>query len=278
MRYVFAAVLIAALASSVWAGSSLIHYGMRGTDVKEIQQMLVDLGHELVVDGVFGPKTKAAVMQVQKDLGLRVDGVVGPETRAALAELREAVVSYTVQRGDNLTAIAMRYQTTVDSIVSYNNLDNPHRLLPGQVLLIPTSDLPVFGSVLYRLGGMIWPVQGRISSGYGYRTHPVTKVYHFHGGIDIAVAHGTPVRAALAGKVVKAGNLGGLGLAIVIDHGNEITTWYGHNSALLVRVGDYVQQGQVIARSGRTGVATGPHLDFRIKIRDQTVDPLKYLP
>ncbi|NLO65563.1 MAG: metalloendopeptidase, partial [Firmicutes bacterium] len=54
MRYVFAAVLIAALASSVWAGSSLIHYGMRGTDVKEIQQMLVDLGHELVVDGVFG--------------------------------------------------------------------------------------------------------------------------------------------------------------------------------------------------------------------------------
>ena len=139
MRYVFAAVLIAALASSDWAGSSLIHYGMRGTDVKE-----------LVVDGVFGPKTKAAVMQVQKDLGLRVDGVVGPETRAALAELREAVVSYTVQRGDNLTAIAMRYQTTVDSIVSYNNLDKPHRLLPGQVLLIPTSDLPVFGSVLYR--------------------------------------------------------------------------------------------------------------------------------
>ncbi len=89
------------------------------------------------------------------------------------------------------------------------------------------------------------------------------------------------MRAAQAGRVLRAGSAGGsFGLAVVLDHGQEVTTWYGHNSKLAVRAGgDSVQRGgQIIAYSGRTGVATGPHLDFRIKIRDQTVDPLEYLP
>jgi murein DD-endopeptidase MepM/ murein hydrolase activator NlpD len=64
----------------------------------------------------------------------------------------------------------------------------------------------------------------------------------------------------------------------VIDHGSGVTTWYGHNSKLSVRVGDVVKQGQTIALVGKTGLTTGPHLDFRIKIGDHTVDPLQWLP
>lgn len=278
MRWVFAAVIIIALISPVWAEAPVVHSGMRGAVVREIQELLVELGHELEVDGIFGPETKALIMQVQEALGLKVDGVVGPKTRAVLDGLKHAVVPYTVQRGDNLTALARRYDTTVSTIASFNCLANPDCLFPGQILLIPTANLPVFGPALKRQMGFFWPVQGSISSGYGYRIHPVTKERHFHGGIDIAVPQGTPVRAAQAGKVLRAGQAGSFGLAVVLDHGNEITTWYGHNSKLTVRVGDSVQRGQIIAYSGRTGVATGPHLDFRIKIRDQTVDPLEYLP
>ncbi|HHW72031.1 MAG TPA: peptidoglycan DD-metalloendopeptidase family protein, partial [Firmicutes bacterium] len=182
----------------------------------------------------------------------------------------------TVQRGDNLTGIARQYNTTVAAISRYNGLSNPDRLLTGQVLLIPTRAVPASASAGTGLS-LQWPVKGRISSSYGYRTHPILNTRHFHGGIDIAVPEGTPVKAAEAGRVIRAGNMGNYGLGVVLDHGG-VTTWYGHNSKLLVRVGDTVKKGQTIALVGRTGLTTGPHLDFRIKIGDQTIDPLQLLP
>jgi len=108
-------------------------------------------------------------------------------------------------------------------------------------------------------------VQGTISSGYGSRIHPVLQVRHFHGGIDIAAPEGTPVKAAEAGRVIKAGSMGNYGLGVVIEHSGGVTTWYGHNSKLLVRAGDLVKQGQTIALVGRSGLTTGPHLDFGSK-------------
>lgn len=266
----------------LWGGgvaeANVLKRGMRGQEVRELQQLLAQLGHELVVDGIFGPQTEALIKQLQKACGLAVDGVVGPNTWAMLQQLRQSVITYTVQRGDNLTKLANRYDTTVSNISAYNGLSNPDRLLPGQVLYIPTTSLAVLSRVQSLRPNLQWPVTGRISSGYGYRIHPVLKVRHFHGGIDIAVPAGTAVKAAAAGKVVKAGNLGNYGLGVVLDHGGGITTWYGHNSKLLVRVGDLVKQGQTIALVGSTGLATGPHLDFRIKIGDHTVDPLEWLP
>ena len=122
-----------------------------------------------------------------------------------------------------------------------------------------------------------WPVVGRISSPYGWRTHPITKERDFHGGIDIAVPKGTAVRAAASGRVVTAGWMGSYGQGIVIDHGDGYSTWYGHNSRLLVKAEDYVAVGEIIAEVGSTGLATGPHLDFRIKIYGETVNPLDYL-
>ena len=178
---------------------------------------------------------------------------------------------YKVRPGDCSYAIARRFETTVAALQAVNNLPDPARLQAGQSLLIPAA------GVRLTKEGLSWPVRGRISSPYGWREHPIYKHRQFHGGIDIAVPTGTQIRAAASGKVIKAENMGGFGLGVVLDHGYKVTTWYGHNSRLLVKAGERVVKGQVIALSGNTGVSTGPHLDFRIKVNGNTVNPVYWL-
>jgi murein DD-endopeptidase MepM/ murein hydrolase activator NlpD len=98
-----------------------------------------------------------------------------------------------------------------------------------------------------------------------------------HEGIDIAVPSGTPVRASASGTVIHAGWLGGYGNLVVIDHGDGLATAYGHNSALLVAVGQNVSQGETISLSGSTGNSTGPHVHFEVRVNGVPVDPLLYL-
>jgi murein DD-endopeptidase MepM/ murein hydrolase activator NlpD len=103
-----------------------------------------------------------------------------------------------------------------------------------------------------------------ISSSFGYRTHPISGQTRFHQGTDIAAAEGTPVLAAYSGKVEVSGWFGGLGLAVVISHGDRHETRYGHMSEVLVKPGQYVKQGSVIGLVGSTGFSTGPHLHFEL--------------
>jgi murein DD-endopeptidase MepM/ murein hydrolase activator NlpD len=119
--------------------------------------------------------------------------------------------------------------------------------------------------------GLIWPVSGPVTSGFGMRWG------RMHEGIDIAVPSGTPVGAAAAGTVIYAGWLGGYGNLVVVDHGGGLSTAYGHNSSLAVSVGQQVGQGQVIAYSGSTGHSTGPHVHFEVRVNGTAVDPLGYL-
>lgn len=134
------------------------------------------------------------------------------------------------------------------------------------------------GGVRLGTGSMIWPLRGRISSPYGYRYHPVLKKRRFHNGIDIAVPTGTPVLAADSGVVLVSGWRGGYGYYVAIDHGNGLSTAYAHNSRLLVNVGDTVIRGQRIALAGSTGMSTGPHLHFEVRINGQPTNPRPYLP
>lgn len=120
--------------------------------------------------------------------------------------------------------------------------------------------------------GFIWPASGPVTSGFGPRWG------RMHTGIDIAVPYGTPVVASKAGTVVIASWYGGYGNLVVIDHGNGVTTWYGHNSSFAVSVGQTVQQGQVIAMAGSTGNSTGPHVHFEIRFNYNPVNPRPYLP
>jgi len=126
-------------------------------------------------------------------------------------------------------------------------------------------------------GQFIWPVNGRYSSPFGYRIHPIFKVKKMHTGIDIGASSGTPIKAADSGVVIQAGWRGGYGQTVVISHGGSITTLYAHQSAILVTVGKAVQQGDVIGKVGSTGYSTGPHLHFEVRVNGAPVDPMSYL-
>ncbi|HHT48117.1 MAG TPA: M23 family metallopeptidase [Firmicutes bacterium] len=125
----------------------------------------------------------------------------------------------------------------------------------------------------------IWPLarDKRISSGFGYRRHPVYRRLIKHQGIDLPTRVGTPVRATAEGKVTIAGTRGGYGLLVEIDHGYGYRTRYGHNSRLAVKVGQWVKKGQVIAYAGNTGVSTGPHVHYEVRVNNVPVNPVPYL-
>ena len=127
-------------------------------------------------------------------------------------------------------------------------------------------------------GTFIWPVQGQITSPFGYRTDPVTGGSAFHAGIDIGASCGTPIKAAGTGNVISAGfNTGGYGNMTLINHGGGKSTLYGHQSAIAVSAGQSVTQGQVIGYVGSTGKSTGCHLHFEVRVNGNPVDPRGYL-
>jgi murein DD-endopeptidase MepM/ murein hydrolase activator NlpD len=123
--------------------------------------------------------------------------------------------------------------------------------------------------------GLIWPVNGPITSGYGPRN--IGNGYEFHPGVDIGVPTGTSIRAAAAGTVTIAGPTGGYGNYTCIDHGGGLSTCYGHQERFLVSAGQQVAQGQIIGLSDCTGYCFGPHVHFEVRINGQTTDPLGYL-
>lgn len=123
----------------------------------------------------------------------------------------------------------------------------------------------------------IWPTSGSISSGFGWRNAPMEGASETHQGIDIASNTGTPVVATADGKVVKSGWSEGYGNIVQIDHGNGLETIYGHNSQIVATIGQNVKKGQLIAYVGSTGVSTGPHLHYEIRVNHSAVDPMKFL-
>ncbi len=189
-----------------------------------------------------------------------------------------------VRSGQTLSSIARANGVSISEIITANNLSSADRIRVGQRLTIPgdvvtprlrqgtiaTSE-PAPPS--HRVGSVLsWPARGMITSGFGWRRS------HYHGGVDISANWGSPIAAAMAGRVTYAGWYGGYGLAVVLDHGDGLQTIYGHASKILVHVGDEVDSGEAIARVGCTGVCTGPHIHFEVRIDGHPVNPLEYLP
>ena len=126
-------------------------------------------------------------------------------------------------------------------------------------------------------GQLMWPVDGPVTNHFGVRRHETFGVQRRHTGIDIEVPHGTNVRAADTGTVIRSDFNASYGHFIVINHGNGMTTLYAHLSTRLVSEGTHVGRGQVIGRVGSTGISTGPHLHFEVSIGGSRVNPLRYL-
>ncbi|MBR2489896.1 MAG: peptidoglycan DD-metalloendopeptidase family protein [Ruminiclostridium sp.] len=122
----------------------------------------------------------------------------------------------------------------------------------------------------------LWPVQGTISSDYGYRF--IFGETNFHRGIDIPAPTGTAINAAADGVVTFAGERGTYGNLVILTHPGGFQTYYAHCSQLLVRAGDFVTQGQPVAAVGSTGRSTGPHVHFEVRYQNDPIDPLLYLP
>jgi murein DD-endopeptidase MepM/ murein hydrolase activator NlpD len=123
----------------------------------------------------------------------------------------------------------------------------------------------------------LWPVEGPIASSFGERLDPFNGEGAFHYGIDIDAPTGTPIRAAGDGEVARAGMEAGYGRAIVLDHGHDMETVYGHLSAFAVIPGQHVTRGEIIGYVGQSGRATGPHLHYEVRIHNVPVNPHKYL-
>ena len=123
---------------------------------------------------------------------------------------------------------------------------------------------------------VVWPVEGNITDPFGPRIHPLLGYESDHTGVDIAAAYGAPVKAAGKGEVRFAGWASGYGNAVVIDHGSGVMTLYGHASRLLVREGEEVDAGQEILLVGSTGLSTGSHLHFEVRVDGKAVDPVKF--
>jgi murein DD-endopeptidase MepM/ murein hydrolase activator NlpD len=207
-----------------------------------------------------------------------------------------------VRFGDTLVKLAQRYGLTLQELLRLNPGIETARLVAGTQIrlansapgrsrmvlgLKPTTsggaswpDLPNFGDATRPFGqpgtttGWIWPAQGIFTSGYGWRWG------RMHKGIDLANNVGTPIVAAKEGRVVFAGwHDGGYGYLVTLAHPDGSRSLYAHNSRLLVRVGQDVEQGQSIAQMGSTGRSTGPHLHFEIHPPSRgAVNPLQFLP
>jgi murein DD-endopeptidase MepM/ murein hydrolase activator NlpD len=119
----------------------------------------------------------------------------------------------------------------------------------------------------------IWPTSGRITSGYGFRRSPFTGARQFHSGIDIGAPTGTPVRAAMSGRVTHVGFDNTFGNTVIISHHSGYRTLYAHLNVARVRPGAYVQTGERIGDVGSTGLSTGPHLHFTVYKNGVTVNP-----
>ena len=191
-------------------------------------------------------------------------------------------VVHTIQAGQTLTDIAITYSVPVETIAQANGITPSETIYAGERILIPDVERTFWDDVVELSKGkdtrFIWPLQGEVLSGFGWREHPVLRTWHHHDGIDIDVPEGTIVHAASSGEVYFTGEQAGYGTTVIIAHPGGFYTIYGHLSVVYVHQGQFVEVGQGIAESGNTGISSGPHLHFEVRNGEFPVDPIRYLP
>jgi len=181
-------------------------------------------------------------------------------------------VYYTVNKNDTLESIAEKYKTTVARISTANELFS-ETLTPGFSLFVPGAKMDWANRQEINGDLFIWPCNGYISSGYGYRPSPFTGARQFHSGLDIGIYMGAPIKAAMSGRVSYVGYDDSFGNYVVVSHHSGYRTLYAHMSVVRVKAGAYVDTGERIGDVGITGATTGPHLHFTVYKNGVTVNP-----
>jgi murein DD-endopeptidase MepM/ murein hydrolase activator NlpD len=202
-------------------------------------------------------------------------------------------IYHVVRAGENLYRIGKAYDIDHQELARVNRLRDPNQIRVGQLIFVPraTRKLPVQiitpsddplqpllevppRSLSPEAGQekFSWPVSGAINSRFGPRGSS------FHDGIDIAAPAGTAIHVIDAGEVIYSDHLRGYGNMVIVRHADDLLSVYAHNEANLVRVGQQVGRGEIIARVGTSGRVTGPHLHFEIRRYNRAEDPLIYMP
>jgi murein DD-endopeptidase MepM/ murein hydrolase activator NlpD len=221
-------------------------------------------------------------MRVARAKTKRVRTTVGSETRviavrtAQVQAIRDAllVTSHKLSRARRAerASLASVRETKAAFIAEAEGLRQTSSQLAARIQAAQSSSSSSSGSDSTPSShGLIWPVNGPVTSPFGMRWG------RMHEGIDIGVGYGTPIHAAASGTVVWCGWMSGYGNLTAIDHGGGLSTAYGHQSSIAVSCGQHVSQGQVIGYVGCTGHCFGPHLHFEVRINGSPVDPLGYL-
>lgn len=179
---------------------------------------------------------------------------------------------HSVSRGESLERIARRYSVPVTALLDANDLSSSS-IAVGQKLFIPGATLSA--RELRKAMGELFlaPVQGRLTSPFGYRSDPFTGVRSFHTGIDLAAPTGTPVRSTLYGRVATTGYSNVYGNYVILTHDDGYQSLYAHLSSISVRRGQTVEQGVLIGRVGNTGYSTGSHLHFSVYKHGKMINP-----
>ena len=200
-------------------------------------------------------------------------------------------VPYPVEYTDDASMYQGEYKVTSPGVygkaditanVTYiNGTETEREIVASVTLSQPVTEQQLRGTKerpsWYPTGSFGWPCNGIITSYFGRRNTGIRGASTYHEAIDIANRYGTPIYASDGGTVIYSGWMGGYGYLVKIDHGNGYVTYYGHNSSLLVSVGEHVHKGQQIARMGSTGISSGNHCDFRIQLNGTFLNPLNYL-
>jgi murein DD-endopeptidase MepM/ murein hydrolase activator NlpD len=208
---------------------------------------------------------RPAVVQAPRPAASRKEAVTVTPSRGG----RRTDLVHQVLQGETLFRIARRYGVQVADLQGANGLASD-LIRPGQLLMVPGGKGE--GAALSLGGTFIWPVLAPVSSNFGPRWGRP------HNGIDLAANQGDSIKASRDGEIWLAGTVPGYGETVIVQHADGSRTLYGHCSKLMVKAGQKVKQGQVIALVGSTGQSTGPHLHFEIIMNDRPIDPLLYLP
>jgi murein DD-endopeptidase MepM/ murein hydrolase activator NlpD len=226
-----------------------------------------------------------SISKIAASYDLSMDAVIASNNIVRARALREGEtlripnmdgIPITVRRGDTLSNIGTQHGVPVTAILDANDLES-ETLTEGSALFIPGAKMS--GEELRAVIGdlFIYPVRGRLSSPFGWRSDPISGDRRYHAAIDLAANQGTPVKAAMDGRVTSVGFNSTYGNYVIITHSGGYQTMYAHLSAVDVENGRYVIQGKEIGKVGSTGYSTGPHLHFSIYKNNRALNPLDYL-
>ncbi|MDR1373349.1 MAG: M23 family metallopeptidase [Treponema sp.] len=229
----------------------------RGDSVSRIA-----VNHALSMDAVIASNNIPNVKRLREGDTIRIPNMDG--------------IPYTVRRGDTLLQISSSQGIPLEAILDANDIQSD-TINPGMVLFLPgarmrTEDLKMALGEFF-----IYPIRGRLSSSFGWRNDPFTGERRYHAAIDLAASTGTPIKAAMDGRVSMVGVNSVYGKYIILTHSNGYQTMYAHMSVTSVRQGTYINQGVKIGEVGSTGYSTGPHLHFAVYKNGRALNPLEFL-